>query len=156
MEFVIDTFQETHYGAYVTSCNVADIVLDYLKYNESWSDDEYPENGFLRSVEKPPIRNDYITVGTLHCMYFRESRITGVVNINIYNTDLDRIMVHVKKVQLMMDNALLDVLYFERDLKPILLSRGKKLKFMNLRYRFELGSDKIEFNIATEDFKIIR
>ncbi|WP_131535556.1 hypothetical protein [Pedobacter nototheniae] len=117
--------------------DVQHYTVDHIKHGEIWSDDLMPLGGFHVKPRPLECKVDAIEINNLFCNK-DVGALVGILNINIFHTDLPRINELTQIVELIMEDAYVEGFVFQKDFSRM-FKNGKYLWYNNLRYHYSMN-----------------
>lgn len=121
---------------------VLQLVLDHIKFNDSWTDELYPLGGVHIQPKPIECKLDVIEINHLFCNMHDEG-LTGSVNVNIFHTDTCRIKELERCVKLIMDESYLEGFVFDFGFN----------KLFKLPHDKWCGGNRYNYNMSFTEFK---
>ena len=115
---------------------VLDFAKDHIKYSDLWSDEFMPDGGVHIKPRPLDYRVDVIEINQLYSR-IDEDELAGMINVNIFHTDVRRINSLTEYVELIMNDAYVEDFVFRMDFAR-LFRDGKYRWFNNIRYKYTM------------------
>ncbi|WP_231464788.1 hypothetical protein [Pedobacter sp. Leaf132] len=131
---------------------VLDVALEHIRDNELWSDELYPESGFHLMPRPMECKVDAVELNLLCCQVFEatedydenaERYVDGVINVNVFHTDLNRVAELTQMVERILEDAYVEGFLFTKEFSRM-FKQGHSLFYNNIRFEFAMNKEEFE------------